>query len=110
MTASNFRPLCFSISRAARVMVWLSVRRSWPTSGAPMLATTPTQSVIVEVGRRHQMHATAFLVEGPHVEQGQVRAAAAAGAQHPGADGQRLDIVGRELTKTHANTLLNSMS
>ena len=49
--------------------------------------------VVLEVGRIHQLDPVAVLVERPHVEQWQVRIAAATSAQHPGADRQRLDVV-----------------
>ena len=79
-----------SISSTARAMVRLSVSRSCPTSGAPMLETAATQSSSSKLGRRHELHAMALLVEGAHVQQAEIGAAAAAGAQHPGADGQRI--------------------
>ena len=75
-----------------------------------MPARAGHQIVIGEVGRLHQLHAMAFLVERPHVQQRQIRIAAAAGAQDPGADGQRFDVVEGEFAQAHANTLLNSMS
>ncbi len=53
--------------------------------------------VVGELLRRHQLHTTALLVEGPHVQQAEIRAAAAAGAQHPGANGQRFDVVERDV-------------
>ena len=49
--------------------------------------------VVGELGRRHELHAMALLVEGAHVQQPEIGAAAAAGAQHPGADGERFDVV-----------------
>ena len=49
--------------------------------------------VVGELVRRHELHAMALLVEGAHVQQPEIGAAAAAGAQHPGADGQRFDVV-----------------
>ena len=66
--------------------------------------------VVGEVGRIHELHAMAVAIERAHVEQRQIGIAAAAGAQHPGADGQRFDVVEREFAQTHANTLLKSMS
>src|SRR5262249_32999555 len=44
MTARNDWPITSSIIRTAWAMVCGSVRRSWPTSGAPMLETTATRS------------------------------------------------------------------
>ena len=44
MRARNFRPRYSSIMVTARAMVLGSVRRSWPTRGAPMLDTTATRS------------------------------------------------------------------
>src|SRR5215831_13472099 len=44
MTARNDRPITSSIIRTAWAMVCGSVRRSCPTSGAPMLETTATRS------------------------------------------------------------------
>jgi hypothetical protein len=66
--------------------------------------------VVGEVGRIHQPHAMAVAIESPHVEQRQIGVAAATGAEDPGADSQRLDVVYRKLAQAHANTLLNSMS
>ena len=62
------------------------------------------QIVIGEVGRLHQLHAMAFLVERPHVQKRQIGIAAAAGAQHPGADGQQFDVVeeSSRLTRTRS--------
>ena len=44
ITARNFRPRYSSIIWTASAIVLGSVRRSWPTSGAPMLETTATRS------------------------------------------------------------------
>ena len=44
MIARNSRPRYSSIKVTARAMLRLSVRRSCPTSGAPMLETTATRS------------------------------------------------------------------
>ena len=44
ITARNFRPRYSSIMVTASAIVFGSVRRSWPTSGAPMLETTATRS------------------------------------------------------------------
>ena len=49
--------------------------------------------VVGQLRRRHELHAMALLVEGAHVQQAEIGTAAAAGAQHPGADGQRFDVV-----------------
>jgi hypothetical protein len=49
-------------------------------------------------------------IERAHVEQRQVRIAAAPRAENPRADGQRFDVVGGDVARTHANTLLKSMS
>ena len=74
-------------------MVRLSVSRSWPTSGAPMFETAATQSSSSELRGGHELHAMALLVEGPHVQKAEIGAAATAGAQNPGADGKRFDVV-----------------
>ena len=66
--------------------------------------------VVGEVGGIHELHAMAVAIERAHVEQRQIGIAAAARAQHPGADGERFDVVERELAQAHANTLLKSMS
>ena len=44
MIPRNSWPMWPSINSTARAMVRLSVRRSWPTSGAPMFDTAATQS------------------------------------------------------------------
>ena len=66
--------------------------------------------VVGEIGRIHQLHAIAFAIERTHVQERQVGIAAAAGAENPGADGERFDVVGGDVAQTHANTLLKSMS
>ena len=53
--------------------------------------------VVLKIQRRHQLHAIAFRVEPAQVEQGQIGAAAATGAEDPGADGKGLDIFKRNL-------------
>src|SRR5438477_478330 len=45
MTARNLTPEYSSCIATARAMLRLSARRSWPTSGAPMLETTATKSL-----------------------------------------------------------------
>src|SRR5262249_4147391 len=62
--------------------------------------------VVVELGGVHQLADDALLVELAHVEEGQVRAAAAAGAQDPGADGQALDLVHGD--RSHQNPVNSS--
>jgi hypothetical protein len=49
--------------------------------------------VVVQLGGVHQMARDTLSVELPHVEQREVRAAPAPGAQDPGADGQALDLI-----------------
>ncbi len=51
------------------------------------------QVVVGQLGRVHQPAHDALPVELAHVQERQVRAAAAAGAQDPGADGEALDLV-----------------
>src|SRR5206468_3257824 len=53
--------------------------------------------VVGEVHRVHQPHDDAVAVEAAHVEQREVRAAAPAGAEDPGADGERLDLGGADV-------------
>ncbi len=57
--------------------------------------------VVGQLGRRHELDPVAFLVERPHVEQAEIGAAAAAGAEHPGADGQRFDVVDCDVGQGH---------
>src|SRR6266702_605325 len=53
--------------------------------------------VIVEIQRRHQLHAVALRVELAQVEQAKIGTAAATGAENPGADGEGFDILKRNL-------------
>ena len=46
-----------------------------------------------EVERRHQLHAVALGIEPAQVEQAEIGAAAAAGAEDPGADRERFDFL-----------------
>ena len=66
--------------------------------------------VVAKVRGRHELDATALAIEHPHVEQRQIGIAAAAGAQDPGADRERFDIVLGDFAPAHPKTLLNSMS
>ena len=66
--------------------------------------------VVTEVRGRHELDATALAKEHPHIEHRQIGIAAAAGAQNPGADGERFDIVLGDVPSAQANILLNSMS
>ena len=63
--------------------------------------------VIIKIQRRHQLHAIAFRVEPAQVEQAQIGAAAATGAENPGADGKRFDILKRNLGE---NRLIHATS
>ena len=101
ITPRNLRPRCSSITSTARAISRLSTSRSWVTSGAPILETTATV-VVVEHLRVHQVDPRAFAIEPAHVEQGVIGAAAASGAEDPGTDGQRFDVLGGELS--HAAT------
>ena len=53
--------------------------------------------VVQKLVRRHELHAMALLVEGAHVQKAEIGAAAAAGAQDPGADGKRFDVIQRDV-------------
>ena len=53
--------------------------------------------VVGQLRRRHELHAVTLLVEGAHVQKAEIGAAAAAGAQNPGADGERFDVVQRDV-------------
>ena len=48
--------------------------------------------VVGQLAGWHELHAMALLVERAHVQQTEIGAAAAAGAEHPGADGKRFDV------------------
>src|SRR6516162_10393279 len=98
ITARNFSPSRASWISTARAMLRLSARRSWPISGAPMFETTATQSLVGEVKGRHQLDTMPLGVEPAHVEEPGIRAATAAGAEDPGADRQRLDVVERQFS------------
>ena len=93
MRARNFRPRYSSIMVTASAIVLGSVSRSWPTSGAPMLETTATRSSSASSEASMSWQTMPLPVELAHVEQRQVRAAAAPGAQDPGADGEALDLL-----------------
>ncbi len=58
MTARNFRPRYSSIMVTASAIVFGSVRRSWPTSGAPMLETTATRSSSASSAAAMSRHTT----------------------------------------------------
>jgi hypothetical protein len=60
ITARNFRPRYFSIMVMASAMVLGSVRRSWPTSGAPMLEHTATRSSSASSDASMSRHTTPF--------------------------------------------------
>ena len=53
--------------------------------------------IVLERLRVHQGYARALAIEPAHVDEPVIRAAAAAGAQDPGTDRQRFDIVGGDL-------------
>jgi hypothetical protein len=57
--------------------------------------------VVGEIVGAHQLDAFALGVEPAKIEQAQIGRAAAARAQHPGADGERLDVVGGEFAQLH---------
>jgi hypothetical protein len=63
-----------------------------------MFETTATQSLVGEVKGRHQLDTMPLGVEPAHVEEPGIRAATAAGAEDPGADRQRLDVVERQFS------------
>ena len=57
---------------------------------------------VVVVGQIHRVHERddgALAIEPPHVQERQVRAAAATGAENPGADRERFDLVGGDGTE-----------
>src|SRR5437660_686757 len=66
--------------------------------------------VVGEVHRIHQPHDHALAVEPAPVQQREVRAAAAAGAQDPGADRERLDLGGADVTERRHQKPVNSSS
>jgi hypothetical protein len=92
--------------------------RQGATVGQPLLADQrrahvgdDTHPIVIgKVGRVHELHAIAFAVEGAHVQQWQVGIAAAAGAEDPGADGQRFDVVGGDIAPAHVNILTQTRS
>src|SRR5829696_106567 len=86
MTARKATPRCSSTRATARAMVRLSVRCSWPTSGAPHVRHRRDPGVVLERVGRHQRDAMALGVEAAHVEEPEIRAPAPAGAEDPGAD------------------------
>src|SRR6267143_3577370 len=61
-----------------------------------------------EVHRIHQPHDHAVAVEPAHVQQREVRAADAAGAQDPGADRERLDLGGADVAERRHQKPVNS--
>ena len=71
-----------------------SSRRSWPTSGAPMIETTATTSSSARASGSRRRDDRALAIEPAHVEEPVIGAAAAAGSEDPGADGERLDLLG----------------
>ena len=66
--------------------------------------------VVGEVRRVHELDAIAFTIEGAHVQQRQIGIAATAGAEDPGADGQRFDVVGRDIAQAHVSILTQTRS
>src|SRR6266403_654334 len=64
--------------------------------------------VVGEVQRIHQTHDHAVAVEPAHVQQREVGAAAAAGAQDPGADRERLDLGGADVAERRHQKPVNS--
>src|SRR5438094_130012 len=64
--------------------------------------------VVGEVHRIHQPHDHAVAVEPAHVQQREVGAAAAAGAQDPGADRERLDLGGADVAERRHQKPVNS--
>jgi hypothetical protein len=75
--------------------------------GEPLLADQRGAHVgddrdIVVVGQIHRIHERddgALAIELPHVEQGEIGTAATAGAENPGADGERFDLFGGDGTE-----------
>ncbi len=61
------------------------------------------QVVVGEILRLQQRDAAPLCVEPAHIEQAEIGAAAAAGAQNPGADGEAFDIVGGQLARAHSS-------
>ena len=53
--------------------------------------------IVGQLQRRHQLDPMPLGIEAAHVEQPEIGAAAASGAEDPGADRQRLDVVERQL-------------
>ena len=68
-----------------------------------MLETTATQSSSARSTGDISADAMPLGVEPAHVEQAEIRTAATAGAQDPGADRQRLDVVGGDLAQGHSS-------
>ena len=64
-----------------------------PDQRRPHVGDDRDEIVVGEVERRHQLDAVPRGIQPAHVEQTEIRAAAAAGAEDPGADCQRLDVV-----------------
>ena len=51
--------------------------------------------VVGEIERRHQLDPVPLGIKPAHVEEAEIRAAAAAGAEDPGADREAFDVVER---------------
>ncbi len=66
--------------------------------------------IVRQISGIDQLHPLPLPIEHAHVEQRQVRIAAASRAEDPGPHGKRFDIVLGDLARAHAKTLLNSMS
>ncbi len=93
MTARNFCPSNSCWISTARAMLRLSASRSCPTSGAPMFDTTATQSSSPRSSGDITRHSMPLGIKPAHVQEPEIRAAAAAGAENPRPDRQRLDVV-----------------
>ena len=73
----------------------------------PHVGNNSDTIVVVEIQRRHQLHAIALRVEPAQVEQAQIGTAAATGAENPGADSEGFDILKRNLGE---NRLIHATS
>ncbi len=98
-----------SIIVTARAIVSESVSRSWPDERRPHVRDDRHTVVVGEILGIHERDDLAVSVELPEVQQRQVRAAAAAGAEDPGADRDRFDLVERNRAD-HSVNRPNSMS
>ena len=90
--------------RSQQLFLDLDSARNIATVGEPLLADERRPHIrdhchpifVGEVERRHHGHAMSLGIEPPHVEEPQIGAAAAPGAEDPSADCQRLKVLERE--------------